>query len=177
MPYGLLQLFRKYSDNVLAIALAGTALLYFPLLGLRFTSAGREPSNRSSAFLFVGISFVMALGIEHFWLSIHRPGWLRKALFAGFVATIFMGGVIAGWPPRLRMSHPYLLVAGGQAIEPQGAHAALWASRYLGSGNRIAVDESNARQMLVLGNQHPLTGDAGGIKQLIFSDVLQPGEI
>ena len=91
MPYGLLQLFRKYSDNVLAIALAGTALLYFPLLGLRFTSAGWEPSNRSSAFLFVGISFVMALGIEHFWLSIHRPGWLR--IFGLLVGSLLIGGL------------------------------------------------------------------------------------
>jgi hypothetical protein len=176
MPFGLLRIIRNNGDNVLAITLAGAALLYFPLLGLRFTPAGWEPSNRSSAYLFVGISFVMALGIEHYWLS-RRPGWLRKALFAGFVSVIFMGGVIAGWVPRLRLSHPYLLVAGNHVIEPQGAYAARWASNYLGAGNRIAADESNARQMLVLGNQYPLTGRAGGIRDLIFSDVLNQGEI
>jgi hypothetical protein len=176
MPFGLLRIIRNYGDNVLAITLAGSALLYFPLLGLRFTPAGWEPSNRSAAYLFVGISFVMALGIERFWLS-RRPNWLRTALFTGFVSIIFMGGLIAGWLPRLRLSHPYLLSAGGQVIEPQGAQAARWSSQFLGAGNRIAVDESNARQMLVLGNQHPLTGDAGGIKRLIQTGELQPGEI
>jgi hypothetical protein len=176
MPFGLLRIIRNYGDNVLAITLAGAAILYFPLLGLRFTAAGWEPSNRSAAYLFVGISFVMALGIEHYLLS-RRPGWLRTALFTGFVSIIFMGGVIAGWLPRLRLSHPYLLSAGEQVIEPQGVQAARWAAQFLGPGRRIAVDESNARQLLVLGNQYSLTGDVGGIKRLIQTGELQPGEV
>jgi hypothetical protein len=176
MPFGLLQITRKYHDNVLAVTLAIAALLYFPLLGFRFTPAGWEPSNRSAAYLFIGIAFVMAIGIEQFWLS-GKPNRLQKILFAGFTGTLLVGGVISGWLPELRLSHPYLLSSGNQVIEPQGAHAARWAEQFLGSKNRVAVDESNARQMLVIGNQYSLTGSVGGIKRLLQTEKLQTGEM
>lgn len=176
VPFGLLQIWIRYRNNILAIVLAGASLVYFPLLMLRFTPAGWEPSNRSSAFLFIGIAFVLAIGAERFWLS-RWSGWASRLAFTTCAALVFIGGVIAGWPPALRLSQPFVVYAGEIPLVPQGLTASRWARQHLGPGNRIAADESNARLLLAYGDQHPLTGRSGGIRYLFFSNQIDWGEL
>jgi hypothetical protein len=168
MPFGLLLIWWRHRSNPFALVLAGAALAYFATLVMRLTGAGWETANRASEFLFVGISFVLALGIVEFWMP-HRAGWLGRVVFMGYVAVIFLGGIIAGWGPNLRLAHPYLVAVGAGVIEPQGVSAAKWTRSFLGSDNRLATDESNARLMLAYGEQYPYTGRKYGIQDMFFS--------
>ena len=175
IPFGILQIWRRHRHNMFALVLAGTALTYFPMQGLRFTPAGWETSNRASEFLFVGISFVLALGIVDFWLagSAHWPG---RVVFPGCIAIVFAGGVIAGWQPNARLAQPYLINAGTHVIEPQGVTTAKWTRAYLRPNNRIAADASNAKLLLAYGEQYPYTGEKYGVRHMFFSEQVGQGE-
>jgi len=97
-------------------------------------------------------------------------------MFAVCVAIVFMGGVIAGWPPNVRLPLPYLVSTGALSIEPPGVAAARWSRAFLGPAHRLAADESNARLMLVYGEQYPLTGREHGVRDMIFSGQIGRGE-
>ncbi len=157
LPFGLRVVWRRLLDKVSALALAGAALAYFGMLGLRFSAAAWETGNRASEFLFIGLSFVVALGSIELWQSRRANGLLRVVVTAS-VAIIFMGGVIAGWPPQLRLSQPYRVAVGDRIIEPQGQVAAQWFRSYLGPNNTLGADISNGLLMLVYGEQHAYAG-------------------
>lgn len=169
LPFGLRQIWRRYRGNPFALMLAGAAVTYFPMLALRFTRAGWETSNRSSEFLFVGISFVLALGFVGLRMP-QRVGSAGRMLFTGYVALIFVGGMIAGWSPALRLAQPYLIAGSTQTVEPQGVFTAKWVRSFLGPDNRIAADQSNAELLLSIGEQEPLTGGAMGIQSMMLSN-------
>jgi hypothetical protein len=83
------------------------------------------------------------------------------------MAVLFVGGVIAGWAPTLRLSRPLQVAVGNLTIEPQGFAAAQWMRAALGPNNTVATDESNARLMLAYGEQQTLTGRYPDIKDLL----------
>lgn len=157
LPFGLRSIWQRHLGKVIALALTGAALAYFGMLGLRFSTAAWETGNRASEFLYIGLAFVVALGGLELWQSRQTKGLLRLVVVAS-VAVIFMGGVIAGWPPQLRLSQPYRVAVGGRIIEPQGVAAAQWSRSFLGRGNIIGADISNALLMLVHGEQHAYAG-------------------
>lgn len=165
LPFGLLQTWRRYRSNAFVLVLAATALGYFGMLGLRFFPAGWEISNRSSEFLFVGLSFTVAAGIVEFW--IRRTGLIKCMLTAGYVAVIIAGGFISGWWPPVRLARPYEVAVGTRRFQPQGVFTAKWARRYLGVDNRIASDPTNAGLLLAYGDQQPLAGGAMGIQAML----------
>lgn len=181
MPAGLLYTWRKYRHNPFALALGLLAPTYFALLLLRFTGAGWEIANRSSMFLFIAIAFVLAVGIVELRLPeqagvfvgagasrLKSPyGGAAAAVLAGLVAFAFVGGVIAGWPPNDRLPRPYVVSADSQLLEPPGVLAARWTKAFLGAGNRIASDGSNARLLQAYGQQRPVTGDDLEIRQML----------
>lgn len=169
LPFGLLRLWKHYRNKVMALVLAALALAYFPMQALRLTPAGWETSNRASEFLFIGISFVLAIGIVEYWLS-RRDGWFTHLILALVSIVLFFGGFIAGWPPGARLPRPYLVAVGDQKVEPQGVLAARWMLMYLGPGNRVAVDASNAKLMGAYGLQHPFTGQKHGIQSMVLSN-------
>ena len=162
LPFGLVQVWRQYRVSAVALALAGVACTYPASLALRLTNQGAETSNRSSEFLFVGIAFVLAVGIADLWLS-SSPAWRRLVAFTGWAAVIFTGGAIIGWAPWSRMPGPYLVSADTRSIEPQGLTAAEWARANLGPGNRIAADRTNRLLMGSYGEQRPVTGYGDGV--------------
>jgi hypothetical protein len=184
LPPGLYQIWKRARTNALAIVLGLVALAYFPLLLLRFTPAGWEISNRATNYLFVGLGLVAGLGAAHLWAP-GRIRHLQSALFAGYAMFILLGGIIAGWPPDLRLSQPYRIGSGSYASDPQGAAAADWARAHLQPGNRVATDETNARFMLAYGEQYVLTGTVGGLRLMMLSpyfsntdlQILQAGDI
>jgi hypothetical protein len=168
LPFGLLQIWRRHRASVFGLVLTGIAVAFLPIQALRFTSAGWETANRASEFLFVGLSFVVAVGIVEFWMR-RRQGWGRRSMLAGYVAVVFAGGVLSGWQPNVRLAQPYLVAAGTSIIEPQGVATARWARSVLGPNNRFAVDPSNGKALVAYGEQYPYTGWAHGIRGLLFA--------
>ena len=72
-----------------------------------------------------------------------------------------MGGAISGWPPKVRLSQPYVAEIGGRDVDPQGVAAARWSLAQLGPRQRFVADESNGRLLLQLGRQNPVVGRDG----------------
>jgi hypothetical protein len=160
------------------VALAAGALAYPASLGLRLTHFGAEASNRTSEFLFVPIAFVLAVAATELWLN--RPGsWLRPALFAGWAAVIFAGGIVVGVPRWGRMPGPYLVAADTRSIEPKGIAAAEWMRTFVGPGNRVAMDRINGLLMGSYGGQTTVrySYEGTGLAWVFFPPTLGPTEL
>jgi hypothetical protein len=147
---------------LLALALALGALAYPPSLALRFTKIGAEVSSRSSEFLFLAIAFTLALWVAERWAVDREPGRLYAA-FLALASVLFVGGVIVGWAPWLRLPGSYLVVADSRSIEPEGLAAAQWARDELGPGNRLVGDRINLLLMGSYGQQRPVTSVSDGL--------------
>lgn len=174
LPFGAWEIWNKYRNKIFAILLTGIALVYLPMQLLRFTKAGWETANRSSEFLFMGIAFVIALGIVNFWLG-KWSVWVSKTVYALLAVVLFFGGVIAGWPPKARMPRPYLVYTSEHLIQPQVVSVAEWMATNLGPDNRIAASKADAKVIGAYG-QYPFTGNAGGIRDMFLSDGVGPSE-
>lgn len=167
LPLGAYTIWRQHRHKVFALLLGAIALAYLPVQMLRLTDAGWETANRSSEFLFIGIGFVLALGIVNFWLSY----WTRsksKLLLAGLTVILFFGGLIAGWPPRARLARPYIINTEGHLVRPQVVTIAEWMVEHLGPDNRIAASKADAKVLGAYG-QYPFT-DNGPIKNMFLSE-------
>jgi hypothetical protein len=156
MPFGLHQLWRRYRGNAPALVMALVGIIYPLTLALRFTSRGWQIANRASEFVFVAVAFVAAVGIVGFWLS-QRSNRNLIPVMTVLVTIIFMGGIIAGWPPWGRLPGPYLVSADTRSVEPQSIAAATWMYQYTGSGNRVAADRVNRLLIGAYGLQHIIT--------------------
>jgi hypothetical protein len=176
VPFGLRRIWQHFRGHPITMVLAGAALLYFAMLGLRFVPAAWETGNRASEFLFIGLSFVLACAVMELWNLRHAP-WLSRIIILCSVAIIFMGGVIAGWPPLLRLSKTVQVTVDNVMIEPQGYAAAGWMRATLGKNNRVATDDSNARLMLTYGEQIPFTGRNPDIKDLLGTPDIPAWEV
>ncbi len=166
LPIGLRSLWRQFRANPVALIMSGAALAFFALLGLRLSPAAWETGNRASEFLFLGLAFVLALAGVELWDARRAPGFRHAAVMAG-VAVIFVGGVIAGWPPTLRLSQPLEVAVDKVIIKPQGFAAADWTRNMLGPDHSIGTDQSNARLLLAYGQQNPLTGAYPDVRDLL----------
>jgi hypothetical protein len=130
-------------------------------------------ANRASAYVFVAVGFVLAMGVVK--LSAGRlPGGLQWGLFVGFALVTFVGGFIAGWPTHSRLARPYLVATENatQIIEPQGVSAARWVHSRLGRDRYFAADLVNARLLFRYGDAIPLTGSAMGIRSMLMVDYI-----
>jgi hypothetical protein len=157
LPFGLMQIWRRVQSSAPALLLALAAVGYFGVQGLRLTTASWEMGNRASTYLFIGLAFVLAMATDRLWTEQWQSRQSR-AIFAVAFAVIFAGGLIAGWPPRLRVTQPYLVTTGQATIEPQGLAIAQWMRSTLGPGHTVAADEVNGRFILGYGDQHPYVG-------------------
>ena len=170
LPFGLLQIWRRYRNNVLALALAVGAFGYPASQVIRLTQRGFFVSVRALEFLFVAVAFILAVGVVDSWL-VNRPSRRLTMIFTALATIIFVGGVILGRPPWMRLPGPYLVVADTRSIELQGLAAAEWAGAFLGPDNRIATDRINGALMGAYGEQRVVTGiaDAVPIATVFFS--------
>lgn len=157
LPFGLAQIWRRTRQSAPALILSIAGIAYFAVLGLRLTAASWEIGNRASNYLFVGLAFILAMAVDRLWTE-HRQSWQGRGLFAAGMAVIFAGGVIAGWPPQLRLAQPYLVTAGQESIVTQGVAVADWMRTTLGPGQTVAADETNGRYLLAYGEQQPYVG-------------------
>ncbi len=166
LPFGLRYVWRHFRNHPLAIMLAGAALAYFAMLGLRLSPAAWETGNRSSEYLYIGLAFVLAFTVLEVW-NMRRAPRLSHAIVVGGVMIIAVGGVIAGWSPTLRLGRPLQVDVGNVTIKPQGFAAADWMRSMLGPDHQVATDQSNARLLLAYGQQSPQTGGYPDIKELL----------
>lgn len=148
--------------------LALAALGYPAFLLLRFASSAWETGNRASAFLFIGVAWMVALAGPHVLLPL-RSRLLGRAILPALCAVVLVGGVLSSWSPSVRLSQPFRVSLGGTTTEPEGAVAARWTRDQLGPGNRIAAPAAEARLLLAEGRQTALTGSSNGNINVLLS--------
>jgi len=177
LPFALFATWKYHRDNATTLALATGALMYPASQVLRLTQSGFFVAVRASEFLFVAVAFVLATGTAHCWLS-RRPDWKVTIVFVSYAVVVFVGGVILGRPPWMRLPGPYLVVADTRSIEMQGLAAADWARTYLGLNHRVASDRINGVLMGAYGEQQTITGIANAVPlgTLFFSPDVGPRE-
>jgi hypothetical protein len=176
LPVGIVRLWRTSRRQSIAVllGLAGTA--YIPIQVLRLNPGSWETANRSSEFLFVGVGLLLGLAvvaIDSRWTG--RRGWPIRIGLIGYVSVIFLGGVVVGWRPDLRVPRAYETQAMGQLIQPEGVALAAWAPQFLGVNNTVATDESNALLMAVYGQQIPWSGPANGVHTMMAASSVDSG--
>jgi hypothetical protein len=153
---GVIRIWRTRRFETFTVGF-GLAALAYPLSGLfHFTALGAPLGERLPAFLFVPVSFCVALAV------VTTEGRsFRKARAVAFVLTgavLLYGGVALGEPSWLRLPGPYLVSADERSIEPVGISAASWAGEFLPRNSRVGADRINGVLMLTYGYQWPVTG-------------------
>jgi hypothetical protein len=155
LPFGLRTVWRKYRSSIFVLALAIAAVVYVAVVPMRLVPAAWETSNRSSEFLFVGVALVLGLAGLTAWSS-------RRFVLgaAACVGILLIGGIVAGWPPRVLLSQPYRVQAQGAVVTPQPALTAWWAKNVLGPGQRFIAPQAVGREILVHGGETTFVTDA-----------------
>jgi hypothetical protein len=169
LPLGWLRVWRTRPHAAFAVFLAIGSLAYPVSLLFHFTSIGVELSNRLSAFVFVPVSYCVAMAVSTRPKIRSSRAWAMALAALG--AMLLYGGMVIGSPDWARLPGPYLVSADTRSIEPKGILAASWAKKYLGPGNRFAGDRINALLMLAYGDQRPVSAlaDAVDPTPLFFS--------
>jgi hypothetical protein len=175
VPFGARVVWQRYRDRPMALLFAIAAAGYVVSLGLRLVPAAWEVAVRASEFLFVGASFTLALFtllvLERYTGPVARAGLVLAAL------VVVIGGVISTTPSSTRLAQPYRVAVQGGTLEPQAAVAAQWASRSLGSGNRVAAEAADGRFFLVDGRQHVFAGGRPPIATILSTKALYSWQI
>ncbi len=178
LPFGLLSLWQQHRDDALAIMFGIFSLAYPVTQVFRFTNFGSEITDRSAAFLFLPAAYVLTILITHFWPT-RKLNWEATSLVTYTILVVFLGGVILnsgpGWSS---LPGPYVVVADGRSVEPEGIQASAWALSYLGPDNRVGTDRINQLLMNTFGDQHVVTGldDKVDLSSVFFSSNLDPTE-
>jgi hypothetical protein len=167
LPLGYFQVWlRRRRHSIFILFLLG--ILIYPMsLALRFTRAGGETAQRTSAFVFVAMAVVIASGLAAYWPKTIRwqRMWATGVTLAGTV--VFLGGVIVGWARWARLPGPYAVGADTRSVETEGIAAAEWSFDHLGAENRILADRTNRFLMAAYGRQNPIGTRAGDV---LFAD-------
>nr|MBA2681980.1 hypothetical protein [Ktedonobacteraceae bacterium] len=153
LPFGLLCLWRQRSSAL--ISTFGIIAFLYPFIQVfRFTNTGSEFTDRAAAFLFLPLSYVLALFFVHFW-PLNRLRWPQITLITFLLTLLMCGGVVLGAGPRLAVfPGPYEAIADGHSIEVQGIESAQWTRKYLAPNSRVASDRINQVLQAVYGQQY-----------------------
>ncbi len=178
LPFGLLTLWHIHRRAALPMMLGIFALAYPLTQAFRFTPFGSEIPDRSAAFLFIAVGYIITILITHFWPS-RTLSKKTVALVTCALSIILLGGVIleAG-PGYADLPGPYLVGADGRSVEPEGVNAAIWAQLYLGPNHRVGTDRTNQMLMSTYGDQHVVTeiGDLIDVSPLFYSATFTGGD-
>jgi len=156
-PFGLLCLWQRYRRNGFAAMLGIFAFAYPISQAFRFTNFGSEIADRSEAFLFIPLAFLLAILITQFWPT-RWLNWQQTTFLTFIIAIIFLGGVVLQAGPSLSaLPGPYLVSADNRSIEPEGIEAAQWTPSHIGLNKRMATDRINRLLMSTYGDQHVVT--------------------
>lgn len=161
---GLVLIWMQFRNKPFIIAMALVGFAYFGTFPLRLTSAGGNIAGRLPEYLFIGISFVIAiwlidLGTWKFFL-IRR---FYPLLVIGYVGVLFWGGVVVGWSPPGKVAGPYRPSAHGRSMDAEGVEVAYWTRDFMGTGNRLGTDWANGHLIGAFGLQHILSLSNDGL--------------
>src|SRR6266699_1386203 len=179
IPFGLLCLWQQHRHDALAVMFGIFSLAYPVTQVFRFTDFGAEITDRSAAFLFLPVAYVLTILITHFWPT-RKLRWRATSLVTCAISVMFLGGVILESGPAFSsLPGPYVVVADGRSIEPEGIQAATWSLTYLGPDNRVGSDRINQMLMNSYGDQNVVTGLADNIdiSPVFFSAQFDPKDI
>jgi hypothetical protein len=164
--------FLGMRDNVWAIVLTIMSFGFPVSVALRLTGGSWELGNRMSAFVFLGVGLVVAMGAVKVLITPQaRP--LRASIIGLCFAIMIVGGVIAELPPDL-VAGPYRPAADGSSVEPMGVATAQWTRDHLGEGWRFASDRANKLLLATYGVQRVVTPQEDGVElgSVLFDQAL-----
>ncbi len=174
LPFGLISLWKQYRHSTLAVTL-GILSLGYPLTQVfRFSNYGSEITDRSAAFLFLPVAYVLALFITHFW-SARRLNRRAIALISCALSVMLLGGTLLEIGPAYSsLPGPYKVIADERSAEPIGISAAQWSLAHLGPDNRVATDRINQTLFATFGEQRIVTEqqDNVNVSPIFFSSQL-----
>jgi len=171
LPLGLRAVWRRIRGAPVLTLLAAAAVAYLATFPLRFVPAAWETASRASEFLFVGVAALLAIAATD--RLGDRPRRGGALVVCAGVAVLLTGGLIAGWPPTLRLSQPYRLSVQGTAIDPPGVALAKWSSSALGRGNGIAAETADARFLQLYGGQRAVAGISPDVQDVLHAPALE----
>ncbi|MCU0507905.1 MAG: hypothetical protein MUC34_05845 [Anaerolineae bacterium] len=157
IPFGLLQIWRRYRGHGLAVMFALASLAYPVTLVLRLARGGSEIANRSWDFLFVAIGFALAVGIAELWMARERV-YGRAAAVTVYASVLFMGALVVGTPAWARLPGPYLVGGDVRGLQAESYALADWAKDNLGPDNRFIADYTNKWLLGSFGEQYIVDG-------------------
>jgi hypothetical protein len=157
-------------DNAWAVVLTVSTFAYPLSIALRLTSGGWELGNRMSAFVFLGVGLVVAVGAVKVLIT-PDTGRVRVVIASLALGIFVAGGVIAELPPNL-IAIPYRPAADGASIEPMGIGTAKWTRDWLGGGWRFASDRANRLLLATHGVQRIVTLEQDGAElgEVLFDE-------
>ena len=176
LPIGIGVVWKRMRGNSLALLLTVLALGYPASLVLRLTPTGSEAAGRSSAMIFLGLAFVVALAIGSLgdlagWLlrHLHLPRGLAaptpwRVVGVAASAVLVLGATVVGTSPAARLPGPYLVSADIRSIDAESIAAATWARTELGADRRFAGDRVNRLLLGSYGMQHVVFHHSEGIE-------------
>jgi hypothetical protein len=175
-PFGLRAVWRRHRTEPLALLFALAGVAFFGTVILRLVPDAWETANRSSEFLFLGISFTLALAGLDRWRPKSAP-WIGMSLTAALLSLVFAGGLISGWQPDLRLSQPYRIKADGHVVEPQGRQLARWVDKRIGPGRRFGASDADARLLATYSSSFALSGVYPDVVDILKSTTLPPWQV
>lgn len=167
IPFGLLEIWRRYRHSPVAWVLAIVALGYPLALVGRLSPLGAEIAARTPEFLFLGVGFSIAAFLTRRRTPDWRS-WRWTTLVAGAATVVLIGGVIVGIPRWARLPGPYLVSGDARSVEPNGIAAARWARAELGPDHRMVGDRTNRVLMGVYGHQEVLLANNARVNLSAF---------
>ena len=175
LPFGIYRIWRERA-NAAVLALTLAAMIYPLVQLLRLSPEGGETAERSTEYLYVGISLVLAIGLAQF-RGTYNPRRVASLVLVGGIAILFLGGFIAGaGPPWNYTPGPYLVSADPRSINRESVMDAAWMYTALGPGHRVASDRINRMLIQSYGHQWVVTGPGDSLDVAPLFMSLQFGE-
>lgn len=175
LPFGLRIVWQRFRYSPTAIVFSLAAVAYVGSLALRLVPSAWVVAARASEFLFIGTGFLLA--IFALWVLERFPARGARVGLVAAAAVLLIGGVISTTPSSTRLAEPYRVSVRRGDVQPQAATVAQWASKVLGSGNRVAAGAADGRFLLVTGRQHVFVGTNPPVAQMLQAKALRPWQI
>ena len=164
LPVGWWHVWRRKRHYPWVLAMAAGSVGWFADLAIRVgISAGQEIAGRAATFIYIPVSFIVALALVPLVnVAISRLGGMT-AIAAATLGTLVLliNGLANGWPPYWeRLPGPFQVASFERSVGPEEIATANWTLSALGPGNRIAADSGISPVLVGYGDQNPLWGIA-----------------
>ncbi len=157
IPFGLLQIWRRYRGHALAVLFGIASLAYPATLVLRLAGGGNGIANRSWDFLFIALGFVVAAGLAELWMA--RDAVMPRAVaFALYACIAYTGAFVVGMPGWARLPGPYLFGGDTRGLQAESYALSDWARTTVGPDQRFIADSTNKLLLGSFGEQYVVDG-------------------